>query len=658
MPNNPFELYDKPVRSRGKARRHPSHFFSDAIDEFSVSSEEARATNPKQSLLRPGERVSLNMLLCIPIIVLVVLLGRSFWLQVIAENNYRGLAEGNRIHEIIQKAPRGVIYDRGGAVLAKNNPQFVLLLTEKTIPRPNKEAYQQSLQDIATATNHSLQDIETLAKESNKNAQPVIVQDAIPYEDALKMIVSLKDVQGLTVESSFHREYPAGDWFSHLLGYTSKMNREEYLVKKEEGYRLNDEIGKTGIEKTHETNLHGTDGVTRVEVNRVGRAQRVLNQDQAKAGNNLILSIDGNLQKLIYEKLKKTVDERGVPGASAVAINPQNGEVLAMVSYPSFDNNQFSGGIPQDEYKTLLENPQKPLFNRPVSGEYPSGSTFKLVVAAAALEERVISPTTTVSSTGGLKIDTYFFPDWKAGGHGVTDVHKALADSVNTFFYLAGGGDNQTNTGLGVERIVAYARKFGLAKKTGIDLPGEADGFLPSKAWKEEKKNEPWYIGDTYHLAIGQGDLLVTPLQVAAYTAIVANGGKQYQPHLVHAVVHSLSGEKKTVEPVLENERVTSPESIQIVREGMRQTVTNGSARSLNTTVPVPSAAKTGTAQFGVKNKTHAWFTAFAPYDNPTIAITILVEEGGGSNDTAVPIGREVLAEYFKNPQNFANLSE
>ncbi len=658
MSNNPFEMYD-PKRSfrRGLWRQRRNAVMT-SIDEFNVSSEEVRATNPKQSLLRPGQRIPLRTILVMPLVVLSILLLRSFWLQVIDENNNRVLAEGNRIHEIVQKAPRGVVYDRAGVVLAKNNPEFVLTLNEKSIPRPTKALYQESLQTIATATNKSIEEIELLAKESNKNAQAVVVQDSIPYNDALTMMVDLKDIPGLTVESAFQRDYPAGDWFSHILGYTSKMNAEEYRVKRGEGYRLNDEIGKTGIEKTHETELRGEDGVTRVEVNRLGRVQRVLNQDQPRSGDGLILSIDGNLQKLLYEKLQKTVDEKNLPGASAVAINPQNGEVLALVSYPSFDNNAFSGGIPEDEYRRLLEDPRKPLFHRPVSGEYPSGSTFKLVVAAAALEEKVITPTTTVSSSGGLKIDRYFFPDWKAGGHGTTDVQKALAESVNTFFYLAGGGDNQTNTGLGVERIVAYARKFGLARQTGIDVPGEADGFLPSKAWKEERKNEPWYIGDTYHLAIGQGDLLVTPLQVAQYTAIIANGGTQYQPRLVHAVVDAGSAEKTLVEPIVENTQVISSESIERVLEGMRQTVTNGSARSLSTAVPVPSAGKTGTAQFGKKDKTHAWFTAFAPYDTPTIAITVLVEEGGGSNDTAVPIAREVLAEYFGNTENFANLSD
>ncbi len=654
MADNPFELYNKKQRRLFRRVARGKKF--DAIDEFSVSSEEVRGANPGQTLLQPKDRASLTTVLVVALLVLSTLIGRAFWLQLIAENNYRDLAEGNRVQEIVQKAPRGIVFDRAGQVLAKNNPQFIVTLTEKEIPRDDQ--HDAVLARIAGLTGKSTEEVASVAKESNTTAQAALLKDGLSYDDAMKLIIVAKDVPGLRVEASFHREYPAGVWYSHILGYISKMNAEEYAAKRSSGYRLNDELGKSGIEKTHEADLRGVDGVRRVEVNRRGRAQRVLNEQAPVSGKNVVLSIDGNLQKLIYEKLQHVVDSRGIPGASAVAINPQNGEVLALVSYPSFDNNAFSGGINQDAYTALLKDEKKPLFNRPVSGEYPSGSTFKMVVAAAALEEKVITPDTTVSSTGGLKIDKYFFPDWKAGGHGATNVRKALAESVNTFFYLAGGGDNQTSAGLGVERIVSYARRFGLAAQTGIDLSGEADGFLPSKSWKEEKKNEPWYIGDTYHLAIGQGDILVTPLQVAVYTSIIANGGTYYQPHLVHATVDSQTNAETVTTPIVKNQQVVSPESIAVVREGMRQTVTAGSARSLNTAVPVPSAGKTGTAQFGKKDKTHAWFTAFAPYDKPTIAITVMVEEGAGSNDTAVPIAREVLAEYFKNPSNFANISQ
>ncbi len=286
-----------------------------------------------------------------------------------------------------------------------------------------------------------------------------------------------------------------------------------------------------------------------------------------------------------------------------------------------------------------------PLFNRSISGEYPSGSTVKIVVATAALEEKVISENTTVVSTGGLHIGAWTFPDWKPGGHGVVDVRKAIANSVNTFFYYVGGGYNDF-VGLGVDRLEKYFKLFGLNEKTGIDLAGERAGFVPSAAWKKEVKGETWYIGDTYHLAIGQGDLTVTPLQVANYTAAVANGGTLYSPRLVKAILDDKNQLIKEVSTKIIRSNLADPNNLRIVREGMRETVTAGSARSLQT-VPVPVAGKTGTAQWSSKKYPHAWFAGFAPYDNPQIAIVVLVEEGREGSSVATPIAKEILTWYF-----------
>jgi penicillin-binding protein 2 len=326
-------------------------------------------------------------------------------------------------------------------------------------------------------------------------------------------------------------------------------------------------------------------------------------------------------------------------------MNPSNGEILAIVSLPSFDNNHFAQGISQAEYELLIKQPDKPLFNRAVSGEFPSGSTIKPVMSAAALQEGVINENTTIKSVGGIRIGQWFFPDYLAGGHGTVDVKKAIANSVNTFFYYIGGG-YESFTGLGVDRIEKYFKLFGLGSQTGVDLAGEASGFVPSPAWKEEVKGEKWYIGDTYHISIGQGDLLVTPLQVAAYTSVFANKGKLYRPHFIRQVLTSGdTGFKELKEgPVREN--FISDNNINIVREAMRQTVTAGSARRL-TSLPATSAGKTGTAQWSTKEKPHAWFTGFAPYENPEVVVTILVEEGGEGHLAAVPIAEEYLQWYF-----------
>jgi penicillin-binding protein 2 len=262
-------------------------------------------------------------------------------------------------------------------------------------------------------------------------------------------------------------------------------------------------------------------------------------------------------------------------------------------------------------------------------------------VAAAALAEGLIIPTTSFLSTGGLTIGSWFFPDWKVGGHGETNVGKAIAESVNTFFYIIGGGFDAF-TGLGVERITSYARLFGFGSLTGLDLPNEGEGFLPSKEWKEEVKGERWYVGDTYHLAIGQGDLLVTPLQMAVALSTVANGGTKYEPHVAKAVGDQWILPKGTVLP--EELR----QAIKIVREGMRQTVTSGSARRLNS-LPLAAAGKTGTAQIGGSSETHAWFTGFAPYENPEIAVVVLIEEGGEGSSTAVPVAENIFRWWYQN---------
>ncbi|KKR34761.1 MAG: hypothetical protein UT67_C0007G0010 [Candidatus Magasanikbacteria bacterium GW2011_GWA2_40_10] len=331
--------------------------------------------------------------------------------------------------------------------------------------------------------------------------------------------------------------------------------------------------------------------------------------------------------------------------AAAIAMDPRDGSILAMVSLPAFNNNEFSGGITQKNYDKYTKNPDNPLFNRAIGGTYPSGSVVKLVVAAAALQEKIITPGTAFLSTGGLQVGDRFFRDWKSGGHGTTNVSKALAWSVNTFFYYVGGG-YKNFTGLGVDKIIKYMQFFGIAQKTGIDLTGEASGFAPSKDWKLKTKGETWYVGDTYNLSIGQGDLLVTPLQVAVWTSAVANGGKVVQPHLAF----------KLEEPITHNEVLlnfdqrevpVSPENLAVVRQGMRDCVTYGSCQLMKS-LPFASGGKTGTAQWNSNKENHAWFTSFAPFDDPKIVVTVLVEEGTEGSVVSEPIARDFLMWWSK----------
>jgi penicillin-binding protein 2 len=331
--------------------------------------------------------------------------------------------------------------------------------------------------------------------------------------------------------------------------------------------------------------------------------------------------------------------------AAGIAMDPETGEILALVSIPAYNNNFFAQGITSARYNEIIDHPSNPLFNRAIAGEYPPGSVFKPVMATAGLEEGLINERTSFKSVGGIRVGKWFFPDWKAGGHGVTDVRKAIAESVNTFFYYLGGGYNDF-TGLGVDKILEYAGRFGLGSETGIDLPAEADGLLPSRAWKKEEIGEGWYIGDTYHLSIGQGFLLTTPIQVANYTSVLANGRTLYRPSLIKEVTDSAGGVVKEFEPEVIRDNFIDKKNIEIVRQGMRQAVTRGSCAKLFD-LPVKVAGKTGTAQWANDKPPHSWFTGFAPYENPEIVLTVLVEKGGDSEKISVPAAKEIFKWYF-----------
>ena len=331
---------------------------------------------------------------------------------------------------------------------------------------------------------------------------------------------------------------------------------------------------------------------------------------------------------------------------SIIALDPRSGAIRALVNYPAYDPNAFSQPGKFSESTVFFGDERQPLFNRAISGSYAPGSTIKPLIAAAGLQEGVITRNTSFLSTGGINIGIWSFPDWKSGGHGQTNVTKAIAESVNTFFYLLAGGDENIK-GLGVEKITEYLSAFSWGKTTGIDLPNEAEGFLPSAEWKKEVKDERWYIGDTYHLGIGQGDVLVTPLQVAVGTAAIANGTTVYQPFIVADKVaqNSSRTEHKTKIPI-------NKSHIQTVQEGMRQAVLEGSARRLSS-LPLAVAGKTGTAQFagGIEN-THAWFTSFAPYDTPELTVTVLLEKGGKGDEHAVPIAQEIWQWWHEHEKN------
>jgi penicillin-binding protein 2 len=570
-----------------------------------------------------------------------LLLGRAAQLQIVNGSHYAALAEKNRVRAYTLIPPRGVISDRFGTPLVENVASFQFVLTFADLPKDVADR-KRVIARAADLVGARQADIDLVLADAARNQyEPFVIKKAIPYEAAMRLAVEEASLPGFNLEAGSMRSYPSTvPTLSHVLGYTGKISADEFGARRNEGYRAVDDIGKAGIERSEESRLRGTPGSLLVEVNNRGRELSVDRRTDPVPGQNLTLTVDLELQRFVESRVGEVLERLGLTKASVVALDPRDGSVRALVSEPTYDSNAFAGGIEQEAYAALLADENRPLFNRAVAGEFPPGSTFKPYVAYTALADGLVGPSTSFLSTGGLRIGQWFFPDWKAGGHGITDVRTALAWSVNTYFYIVGGGFD-TFTGLGVEHLAEGAARFGFGSPTGIRLPSEASGFLPSKEWKEEAKGERWYVGDTYHLAIGQGDMLATPLQLAVANATIANGGTRYVPRLVER-----AGDE-TVQPVATGETLDAS-AIQIVREGMRKAVTEGSARFL-LSLALPTAGKTGTAQAPGDVPTHAWFEGFGPYGDPTLAVVVLIENGGEGSSVAVPIARDIFEWWFAN---------
>ncbi|MDO8626362.1 MAG: penicillin-binding protein 2 [Candidatus Magasanikbacteria bacterium] len=601
-----------------------------------------------------------NRLFFIITLALSLIIVQLIRLQLWQGSTYRATAEGNRIRIKPIIAERGIIYDRSGEQLVLNVPAFSLVL---------------SLQDLPRAENARLETLEIVAKESGLDVPAIedainhyrsfkidrlVIKDNLDYKTALRLYIQHTDLAGVAVESGMKRWYAqkftdgasavtSTDSLSHILGYLGKLTAEEY-AKLSNSYNLPDEIGKAGLEKQYENILRGTVGRNKIEVDAIGKERAVLAVDPPAPGSDLYLTLDLPAQRYLEKLVATTAKRTGKKKFGAIALEPNTGKIIALVSWPAYDNNDFSGGISTQQFDRYRSDPNNPLFNRAITGLYPPGSTAKLMVAAAALEEGVVNETTGFNSTGGLEVGRWFFKDWKAGGHGFTNITRALAWSVNTYFYYVGGG-YKNFAGLGLTRLYKYLAAFKINQPTGIDLPAEATGFIPTPEWKLANKGERWFVGDTYNISIGQGDLLVTPLQVARYTAAVANGGLLVTPHLAEKIIDPTSKLEQPLTFATEKIKDISPATMAIVRRGMRACVVSGSCQLLKT-LPLASAGKTGTAQWSATKPTHAWFTAFAPFENPKIVVTVLAEEGGEGAAIAMPIARDFLSWWFKQGEN------
>lgn len=593
-----------------------------------------------ENLSRParGQHHRFGLLFWYLAITLVLLAGRSFWLQVMHGEEFLARAEGNRVAEFVIPAPRGIIFDRHSEQLVENVASTDVILDPLYLSAEEDEAsLLDTLPPLIPIEPARLAEALRTARTTQK---PARLSAALDHESVLRVEEHLEELPGVRLASTSVRKYLTGYPLAHVLGYTGSVTADE--LTKRPSLLPTDSLGKAGIEKQFDVDLRGMHGAAYAEVNASGRPQKDLGKRAPHPGNSLYLTIDNQLQEFIYgllsERDSRRNEQPGLRGAAVIVQDTNTGALVALVNYPSFDPNIFSQPALRGPVEDIFNDPLQPLFNRAVDGTYAPGSTIKPMLAAAALDAGVITPATTVQSTGGISIGEWHFPDWKPGGHGQTEVTKAIAESVNTFFYLATGGDG-TTPGLGINRAAEYLQRFGWGAKTGIDLPSEAAGFIPTPRWKEQTKHERWYIGDTYHLGIGQGDVLVTPLQLSAAIAAVANGGRFCQPF----TVASIRSEERTIFENVGNCRTisVSPRHLETVRRGMRRTVEEGSGRRL-AALPVAVAGKTGTAQIGGSNDTHAWFTSFGPYEAPRLAVTVLLERGGAGDRDAVPVAQEI----------------
>lgn len=587
-------------------------------------------------------------------IILFSFLGRAFWLQIWQGDYYANRANRNSVRLYKNQAPRGIIYDRNHKALLDNGADFSLLLIPADLPK--NEDLQSWIKKLSETLNKNESDIVKFLETINaKSADPILFSSNLNKDEMIAIETKLRDIPGIFISQETKRNYSGGYYYSHLLGFLGKVSSAD--LKSDSFYTPLSFIGKTGLEIQYENDLRGKPGKTAVIVDSSSKVLNILTAEEPISGNNLILSLDKDLQKLLTDALMKKMTDTGSPAAAAVVMNPKSGEILSLVSLPSFDNNIFNGNLSDKTYGALINDKKRPFFNRAIGGAYASGSTIKPFIAAAALNENIVSPDYQVDDTlGYITIPnqynpdiSYIFHDWKA--HGFVNMRQALAVSANVYFYVIGGGYKNIK-GLGIDRIDKYLKLFGFGSSLGIDLPGETTGLVPGPEWKKAVKKESWFTGDTYNVSIGQGDVLITPLQLATAISAIANNGTIYKPKIVSKITNANGNTIKEFKSEAMRILNIDGSKLQIIREGMRDAVTDGSVYFLND-LPIKVAGKTGTAQVtNTFRKTNAWFTGFAPYDNPEIALAIVVEGAGEGSTAAVPIAKQVFEWYYNQVKN------
>ena len=581
----------------------------------------------------------------------VLLAFRFFYLQIAQYAHYQTLAENNRISLVPIVANRGLIIDKNGVVLAHNFFVYTLEITPSKV-----KDLEATIKGLSQFVEIGVLDRKRFNKfrAQSRNFESLPIRTHLNELEAAKFAVNHYRFPGVEIKSRLFRHYPLGKLGSHMVGYIGRINDNDLvgLEKSEQlsNYKGSDHIGKSGLEQFYETYLHGTTGFQQVEIDADGHAVRVLLSTSPTPGDNLILSADSKMQEIAETAFG---NRRG----ALVAINPKTGEVLSFVSMPTFDANLFVDGIDVDNWKSLNDSLDKPLINRPLRGIYPPGSTFKPFVALAGLENGKRTPPFSIQDSGFFTLpkSTHHYRDWKPGGHGMVDIQRAITISCDTFFYgLA--------MDLGIEKLTAFVGHFGFGRLSGLDIKGENAGLLPTPDWKRRRFKQPWYQGETVITGIGQGYTLVTPMQLAQATAILANNGVAMKPHLVSKIEKAITGQQLVIPPLVQDKIAINAENLEIVKRGMiNVTLPGGTAASIGANAPYSIAAKTGTAQVvGIRqnekynasniderHRDHALFIAYAPAENPTIALAVIVENGGHGGSAAGPIARKVMDYYL-----------
>ena len=590
----------------------------------------------------PLKRTNFFILIFFILILLGALLGFSLRLQ--AENEeYRELAERNKYISFHYASERGIVYDRNMNQLVHNEASFNLFLDKSKVIKGAFPSFLISDELFKKAL-------------ESTSSEEVLLKKNLSHQDLVLFEARKEDFPFLEVRKNILRKYERDACLGHVLGYLGKVSKQE--LDSFEEYDLNDYIGKAGLEKVYESILKEKKGVVQVERTADGEeiSRKIVSLPQS--GESIVLSLDLDLQKKAVQSLSSVLNNVGSEKGVVIALDPRNGEVLSLVSLPCYDNNLFSGGISIEDWERINQDENNPQLNRAIGGVYPTGSTIKPFIALAALEEGVVEEDTSLYCPSELCIENQYnpdeaqcFPDWEY--HGWSDIKRAIAESVNPFFYMLGGGYTSPGPsskfynaylpkkldGLGAEKLAFYLKKFSFGEEAGIDLEGEMKGRVPSPEWKEEyfstALEQKWYLGDSYNLSIGQGYLLSTPLQLANAVSMIANNGALLRPHF-------LKKEKEVLK-----EYVASLDSLRIVREGMRQTVSSGSATRLNS-LEEKCAAKTGTAQvYSNRDIYHNWIAVFSPYENPEIVLVVLIEEVEGIKVAAQNVAKDILSWYF-----------